>query len=212
MRSNRSMKLLAITMTAVLAACSDANVSPTAPAAESGPRLDIIINNMAADLSSADFTVTNTGGTFQMGPHAIYFPAQSICEAATSTYGPTEWDNPCTADMAPVRIHAALRTVDGYEWVEFTPALRFVPTKGVMIYMRADALKTNPGYTLNILWTPTDGVASIDESLTDPTLKTYVMPTYGILFRRIKHFSGYQVSAGVADILVDAIPEGIPTQ
>ena len=52
----------------------------------------------------------------------------------------------------------------------------------------------------------------IDESLTDPTLKTYALRSYGMLYRRVKHFSGYQVSAGVADILTDTITVSAVTQ
>ena len=212
MRSIRSLKLLPIALTAVFAACGDSTVSPTAPAVENGPRFTVTIDNMATDLSSADFTVTSTGGVFRMGPHAVYFPGQSICDPATSTYGLTEWDKPCNAAINPVRIHAELRTVGGYEWVEFTPALRFVPGKWVMIYMHSAALASGQNAPLKILWAPVTGALGIDESLTDPTLLTRTWPTYGIVYRRIKHFSGYQVSAGVADILTDTISVSVVTQ
>lgn len=205
MRSIRSLKLLSIALTAALAACGDSTGLPTAPAAENGPRFTVTIDNMASDLSSADFTVTSTGGVFQMGPHALYFPDQSICDPATSTYGMSEWDQPCQVALNPVKIHAELRTVDGYEWVEFSPALRFVPDKWVMIYMHASALRSAPPSSLDILWSPESGMPGIDESLTDPTLRTYSLPSYGVLYRRVKHFSGYQVSAGVADVLTDTI-------
>ena len=212
MRSIRSLKLLPIALTALFAACGDSTVSPTAPAVESGPRFTVTIDNMATDLSSADFTVSSTGGVFKMGPHAVYFPGQSICDPATSTYGLTEWDKPCHVAVNPVKIHAELRTVGGYEWVEFSPALRFVPGKWVMIYMHAAALTSAKSSTLNILWSPYRGMPGIDESITDPTLKTYSLPSYGILYRRVKHFSGYQVSAGVADVLTDTISVSVATQ
>ena len=212
MRSIRSLKLLSIALTAALAACGDSTVSPTAPAVENGPRFAVTIDNMATDLSSADFTVTSTGGVFRMGPHAVYFPGLSICDPSTSTYGLTEWDKPCHAAINPVRIHAELRTVGGYEWVEFSPALRFVPGKWVMMYMHADALTSAQSSTLKILWSPSNGRPGIDESLTDPTLKTYALPSYGLLYRRVKHFSAYQVSSGVADILTDTISVSVNTQ
>ena len=211
MRSNRSTKLLPIALTALLAACGESAVAPTAPVVDAGARFNVSIDNMASDLSSADFTVTSTGGVFQMGPHAVYFPAQSICDPASSTYGLTEWDKPCVAATAPIQIHAQLRTVGGYEVVEFTPALRFAPSKWVMIYMHSAALKT-ASHRLSILWSPAQGAPGVDESLTDPTVQTHTLRSYGVLYRRIKHFSGYQVSAGVADILADTITVGTVTQ
>ena len=213
MRSNRSPKLLLVALTAVLAACGEAPVSPTAPAVENGPRFGISIDNMASDLSSADFTVTSTGGVFRMGPHAIYIPSQSICDPAFASYGVGEWDKPCQVTTAPVRIHAQLRTVGGYEFVEFSPSLRFAPSKWVMIYMHAGALQFDPTRKLNILWSPFDGARAIDESLTDPSLQTRTLPTIGILYRRIKHFSVYQVSAGLAtDIFADTVSVGVEVQ
>src|SRR5512145_969574 len=55
------------------------------------PRPDVIVHHVADDSASAEFTVTSTGGVFALGPHAIYFPPNSIC-AQGSSYGPTEWD------------------------------------------------------------------------------------------------------------------------
>lgn len=224
MRSNRSTKLLTIALTAALVACSDAAVSPTAPAVESGARFGVSGDDKRdddrddkrgdeeSDAEAADFTVTSAGGTFEIGPHAIHFPKRAICDPASSTYGPTEWDKPCTVADAPVRIHAELRTVGGYEWVEFSPALRFVPTRRVVVFMRATALDSGTRRTLNILWSPAKGAPGIDESLTDPTLRTHALPEHGLLYRRIKHFSGYQVSAGLSDILMDTLTVGTALQ
>src|SRR5438132_1074530 len=37
----------------------------------------------------------------------------------------------------------------------------------------------------------------VDEGKTDPDMKTYQDPTHGIIYRRLKHFSGYNVVFGV---------------
>ena len=86
------------------------------------PRPLIIVNQMAEDESSADFTVTPTGGYFRMGKHGIVFPRNVICDPATSSYGPDVWDEDCEVLREPIRIHAELRQQDGREWVDFTPA------------------------------------------------------------------------------------------
>lgn len=185
-------------------ACArDAGVAPEAGTPLPVPQLRVTIDRMAPDSTSADFTVTSTGGTFRIGPHAIYFPPRSICNPTVSSYGPTEWDKPCVVQNAPIQIHAEVRKIDGREMVDFTPALRFVPAREasswVWIWMRSSELENDATKALNafnILWSPSMGAEGVDESLADPTLKTRVWPYGGVVYRRIKHFSGYQVSMG----------------
>ena len=133
-----------------------------------------------------------------------------ICDPATSGYGREFWDKPCEVLRGQVAIHAELRQQDGREWVDFSPELRFrpslLPYEWVWIYMRTDAAVSNP--LLSILWSPAIGVPGIDESLEDPTLRTFVNPS-GYAYRRIKHFSGYNVTAGRAEEAETEIaPEG----
>ncbi len=106
---------------------------------------------------------------------------------------------------SPIRIRAELRTQDGREWVDFTPELRFKPSadpyNSVWIYMLVGSAAQSDA-SLNILWSPAIGVPGIDESLQDPSLRTYVQSGYA--YRRIKHFSGYNVTSGRAGGLDDA--------
>jgi hypothetical protein len=200
---------------AVLAGCSgDQVTAPALPlrgiALERGPvgvpHPDVIIHGMSDDSTSADFTVTPTGGVFAIGPHAIYFPANSICDPSTSTYGPSEWDQPCQVLTEPIRFHAEVRNENGRQWVDFTPAVRFRPTddlaNAVWLYMKTSALSLDADSALaalrrmSILYSPEIGVAGVNEALVDPTLRTYVWLDGGVAFRRIKHFSGYNVHDG----------------
>lgn len=170
------------------------------------PHPDIIIHHVSDDSTSAEFTVTATGGVFAIGPHAIYFPANSICDPATSSYGPTEWDKPCEVLTEPIRFRAEVRNETGRQWVDFTPAVRFVPTdelaSAVWLYMKTSALSADPDSAMaallrmSILYSPGLGVAGTNEALLDPTLRTYVWLDGGVAFRRIKHFSGYNVHDG----------------
>ena len=167
------------------------------------PQADVIIEFMAEDSTSADFTVTPSGGVFNLGPHAIYFPANSICDPATSSYGPTEWDAPCDVLTSPIRFHAEIRELDGRSYVDFSPAVRFVPTNdpsnAVWLYMKTATLSADPDSALaslrrmSVLYSLSIGDAGINEALVDPSLRTYVWLDGGIAFRRIKHFSGYVV-------------------
>jgi hypothetical protein len=202
-----------VAVVAVAAACADGSVAPTSKSAEvlpgGAPRPLIIVNQMAADQSSADFTVTPSGGFFNMGEHGIFFPRNIICDPAKSSYGPDVWDEDCEVLREPIRIHAELRQQDGREWVDFTPALRFKPSRYVFewvwIYMRTDAAMLLPDESLTILWSPAIGVPGIDESLSDPTQRTFVSPWSRVAYRRIKHFSGYNVTAGRTAIAAESV-------
>jgi hypothetical protein len=204
----------ALASVALLSACSDAVTAPSANDSGRLPQARVIIDHMAADQSSADFTITPSGGYFELGPHGIFFPENSICNPRTSAYGVQHWDAPCEVLREPIQIHAEIRDQDGRHWVQFTPELRFVPSAdwsgAVFIYMRAKGAErkhqlkakdvrpdakhvTETTSELQILFAPFIGAAGIDESRTDPSLRTYEVKKTGLLFRRIKHFSAYNV-------------------
>src|SRR4051812_37500224 len=135
-RSTRSfMRLTLTSAVALLAACSAADQA-VAPAVRhsarpaGAPSLDVITNSVAPDSMSADFTVTPSGGMFALGNNAVYFPANSICDPETSSYGEGHWDEACTPLDHAIDFHAEVRRDDdsGRSWVDFTPAVRFVPT------------------------------------------------------------------------------------
>ena len=213
-RSNRSfIRLTLISAVALLAACSAADqvVAPTVNRATrpaGAPSADVIINTVAPDSLSADFTVTPSGGLFVLGAHAVFFPDHSICDPSTSGYGPDQWDAPCTPLDQPIDFHAEVRKdADGNTWVDFTPAVRFVPTDDpnhtVWMMMKAGADITSSNYqNFGMRWLPNGTlVGSVDESLTDSTLRSFVDIDHDIVFRRVKHFSGYGIGT---DIVSDA--------
>jgi len=186
----------------VVAGCQENVTSPepqraSAPAAMSlapqgHPSFDRNVG-AAAD-GSVDFTVGPNGGLFFVGQHSIYFPAHSVCDPALSSYGPSHWDESCTPLRGAIRIHAETRSLDGRTWVDFSPSLRFVPSdnpaRWVWLTMTLPGATASGDLTrYNILYAPAIGGPSYDESLTDPTLRTYVGSGVGV--RRVKHFSGY---------------------
>jgi hypothetical protein len=200
---------LVVALAAFTVACADNSIAPSSDEAGvlpgGAPNFLITIHQMAEDKSSAEFTVTPSGGYFQMGKHGIVFPRNAICDPRTSSYGSGHWDDDCVVLQEPIRIHAELRQQDGREWIDFTPELRFRPSswpfQWVWIYMQTDAAMLDR--SLNILWSPAIGVPGIDESIEDPTLRTFVSPWSGYAYRRIKHFSGYNVTSGYSSIPSD---------
>jgi hypothetical protein len=204
----------------ILAACSAADraVAPTQGRIAmpvGAPSLDVIVNSTAPDSTSADFTVTPSGGMFVLGKHAVYFPDHSICDPATSSYGQGHWDDACTALDTPIDFHAEIRTDgNGGAWVDFTPSVRFVPSdnpaQSVWIMMKTGAQANESNIQgLALLWAPgLESAERVNESSFDPSLKTYVDMHRSIVFRRIKHFSGYIVAFDVPDesVLEEIIP------
>jgi hypothetical protein len=210
MRYRAHSRLIALAL--IAAACSEPALAPERSSKPKGaPSLDVIMNSVSVDSMSADFTVTPSGGLFVLGPHAVSFPANSICDPATSSYGPDEWDQPCTPASEPIDIHAEVRKRDGVEYVDFTPALRFVPTTDethyVWIMMKSDEARgTSEYWRFPILYRPSDDAGLVDEAAVDATLRTYLYVPSGIAFRRIKHFSGYTIDLRSDDMYSDVVP------
>jgi hypothetical protein len=195
----------------VIAGCQDSLVSApqatsSAPvsmmmAPEGAPRLSLLGN--ASSNTDVDFTVSPSGGIYYIGNHAVVFPARSICDPSKSDYGPETWDRPCEPISQSLKIHASVRTAKAGTWIDFSPAIRFVPStnasKWVWIYMHApQVVAANEFSKYSILYTPRIGAATIDEAKSDATLRTYVDTWSGITARRVKHFSGFVLSSGRA--------------
>lgn len=184
---------LAAMVAASLTACGDQGGSPLAPRTVNGL--------LMADTTVTTFTVGPWGGRYNLGStHRIEFPANAICDLATSSYGPGEWDQPCTPTTASVRITAKSWTdAAGHPHVDFQPAMRFSPTlsEGVVLYLKDKKSAYDPSakilYCGGVL-----NLSCVDESAADPSLAVKFDSPNGFLYRRIKHFSGYNVTAGRA--------------
>ena len=154
----------------------------------------------SATLSSAGSTTTfaydpQVASTFHLGgQHRITFAAGAVCDPAVSTYGPAEWDQPCAPLAAPIAITSRAYTdALGRPRVDFSPALRFVPGREVVLYLRdRDAAGDS---TAVIQWCD-DAGACVTEAPTSPAYETRRDAARGIYYRAIKHFSGYMITAG----------------
>ena len=187
--------LLAFAALAVLAsACRDSSVAPSSPARTATvnrPVLDKLIGSATLTYTPGDGLYANVGGQ-----NTIYIPANAICAQGVSGYGPGTWDDSCTPSTKAIAITAKSWLDDkGHPYVEFHPALRFVPNKWVVLYI-ADNKAVLDG-TARIIYCP-DAGSCVDEATTDPSLFTFHWA--GGVYRRIKHFSGYNVAAGAEDI------------
>jgi len=145
----------------------------------------------------------NVSRTYAFGDNWIYFPSRSICDPATSGYGPTLWDTPCTPLTRPITVTVKWSSKGGYSYATFSPELRFVPadsrtvSRWVILSLHPNR-KLHEADTYDILYSWNGGW--IDEALIDPTLKAWLDPLHNSIYRRVKHFSGYMVAAAFSDM------------
>jgi len=208
--------VVAAAITTLLAACSDAPTSPPdnfgKPRWAVTPALSVAY---VGDTSVATFVIDpDVRSLNDLGRgHQIGFPAHSICDPAISTYGTSEWDKPCEPLTTPIEIQIkSWRTASGHARVEFSPELRFVPdagadslmppqpedfmaseTQAVVLYLKDVSAAT--GGWLDILWCGPTGDC-VDESVNDAGARTWYDGFDGYVYRRVKHFSGYNISVG----------------
>ncbi|MEO7711810.1 MAG: hypothetical protein ABIV10_02695 [Gemmatimonadaceae bacterium] len=209
MRRNYWVVVASALVIGVVTGCSDSLVAP-AVAPNAAPVSMLMAPSGAPSLSlsggdvangSTTFTVGPWGGVFFVGNHAVYFPARSICDPATSTYGEGTWDTACTPLTRSITISAQVSTVGGGKAVDFTPELRFVPSSSpaqwVWIFMYTPEARSASNLSpFNILFASSLGAQPENDAALDASLRTYVDTRSGVSFRRIKHFSGYVVPAG----------------
>jgi hypothetical protein len=128
--------------------------------------------------------------------HRLWIRAGGICDL-NSVYGPGHWDDRCVPATDPIVITAKSWVGrDGHPHIDFLPRLRFVPLGGkrasAEVYLRDKKAASNPKSA--ILYC--DNGSCFDESIGDPTLTTQHDKQQGFVYRRIKHFSGYEVVVG----------------
>ena len=197
-----------------IAACSDSTTVPTSPAARtlspSAPAFDFSTTGHSFGFQSSDFTLTSRGGSFAVaGLYTVNFPENSVCNPDNTKYGPTEWDKGCSTLRSgqSIKVHATLSLASGGLAIDFSPDLRFSPNSQVTIStdVFAPLLKANKNYyvghpdALNFLaisYAPSLGATSVKDYKADPSLITHVNLITGQIWRRVKHFSGYNIVTG----------------
>jgi len=180
------------------AACSDApTTGPAALSARHAILADttVMVGDTAVTTMVVDPVHGNSVGI--AGNHKIVIPANAICALATSSYGTTEWDKPCTPETAVVTITAkSWYDAAGHPRIDFQPAMRFNPAaEPVVLYLNDHTAATSG---LRIDYCADGALTCVDESAADSSLATYRNGVNGLWYRRIKHFSGYNIASGYA--------------
>jgi hypothetical protein len=196
------------TASLMLAGCAGETTSPSAtqPKTLSALRTSPFVPTAAqrALVGAADGTYTyqidpSQDQSLTFGASHLDIPAGAICDLATSSYGIGTWNDSCTPQTEPFTITAVVRNAaTDHPSVEFQPALRFNPQSNTALYMyvtdQATLDNTRVMYYCNER-------GCMDESQTDADLRSNVDVENKVVFRRIKHFSGYVVAEFSADPL-----------
>jgi len=195
------MRLRPLALTGVLiasSACSDA----TAPTNQAAPAHVAAYKDTQRGQNDDDwsgqtsFQVTidpRERNELHFGQYTLSLPSDAVCRLDKSGYGITSFDEPCKPEKDPITIRATLRVDDqGRQRIELQPQMRFNPTSTVVLsmYVGQDALRSAESW--RILFCPVgDQQGCVDESQFDESLTTRIDFRRGIIYRRIKHFSGY---------------------
>lgn len=201
---------------AAIAGCTDSATGlreATSPVVAPGdrPSLDYSGPSRFIGFKKATFTLTSAGGTFAIGDlYTLSVPANAVCELGSS-YGPGTWDSPCAtlARGQSVKITATYGFASSGPVVDFSPDLRFSPKTEVTLStsLFAPMLTAFRGYFganasslrhFGIYYSTDLGATRIADAATDVSLVTHINLKSGIVWRRIKHFSGYNQAAGLA--------------
>ena len=136
-----------------------------------------------------------------LGPNQISIPAYAVCNLTSSGYGADYWNRDCRPETQPITLVITIkRASSAHPSMEFAPAMRFNPDKNVQLFMYAPKVSKDDAKNWLMLYCPDTG-ACMDESLTDKALTTSIDRQNNMLFRRVKHFSGYTVAERADDVL-----------
>ena len=105
----------------------------------------------------------------------------------------------CTPISIDLTITVTATVAKGRVNLDFSPSIRFVPSQVVTLTVRNDKIKSfgQDGHWA-VFFNAGDGKL-VDEAKNDRSVITVVDRTNGVVTRRIKHFTGYNVTSGMID-------------
>ena len=195
-----------------LGACSGEVTAPVGASPQATEARSMFVPSASAKalIGVADGTYTVTfdpsrDQSIPLGPNSIDIPANAVCNLLTSGYGAAYWNASCSPQKLPVTLVITIKNASTpHPSLEFYPAMRFNPTKNVQLFMYAPKVNKNDAKNWLMYYCPDKGKC-VDESLTDDALATYIDHSEKMLFRRVKHFSGYTVAERALDEIGDAL-------
>lgn len=201
----RSTFVILLASGSLLAACSRDVTAPARPTLQVTPqKVSSFRPSKAAralyGVSDGVYTLTfdpSEDNSFNLGLNHLDLPAGSVCDLATSSYGVDHWNESCDLQHDSVTITVTITGASSSApRIDFQPAMRFSPDKNVQLFMYSPNAALSDSWKLGYC---NDANVCVDESKTDPDLQSYIDHEASVVFRRIKHFSGYVVIGDYTD-------------
>lgn len=205
-RSRASTLTMLATASLLLAACAGEATAPAAPTHASQERTSPFAPTTAeralVGVSDGFYTVTfdpRRDQSFSLGRNHLDIPKNSVCDLVDSGYGVESWNQPCSPERGPVTISVTISDAQSdHPRIDFQPAMRFNPATNVELYIYAKHVSMDDADNFVMQYCGESGDC-VDESLLDNDLQTYIDKKASVVFRRIKHFSGYVVAERSSD-------------
>lgn len=202
-RSTRTC-LAVLASSVLLAACAGDSTAPAPSAPPSQSASSPFVPSAAArslvGISDGTYTFTvdpRQNQALVLGANLLSLPANAICSVATSSYGADHWNESCAPETKPLVITAVVRNArSAHPSIDFYPAMRFSPDKNVSLYFYIPVGERMKNHDM-VMQYCNDARVCVDESLADPSLRTTTDRSNRVVYRRIKHFSGYIIANAV---------------
>lgn len=183
--------------------CSDVSVPSSSP--QTGASFSVTSALRAGVTES--YRLSPNGGTFTLpGGFVVNFPANSVCDPVSSaaSYALGDWDAPCQTITSPLVLTVTVAAVNGRIYADFSPHIRFSPATIVTIgtnihqsYVHSKGYSGgNHPTTLGLLFSSATGGLPVNDAAADPSLISHINLKSGWIWRRIKHFTGYNINTG----------------
>lgn len=213
---NRKLAVAAAAL--MVLGCSDSTLSPGHAANRSlasggAPTLDLNTSLTTGGMNTTTIILTAAGGTYSIGNglFTIKIPSNAVCDPAVSSYGDGTWDSPCTTLASGQSLAVTVTyglTSANVPVLDVSPGIRFNPNSVVVlgtnayassIVANASYYKSNPQalHYFGMYYTPDLGTTAYTDAGNDNSLITHVNLSTGNVWRRVKHFSGYNILTGL---------------
>lgn len=205
----RYVPLLIAGIALIVSGCRDTAAPPSSePLATLVPVADmsfssIVSSTEGANASEITFTFSQAAGSTQLGEFTLTWEANSVCERDNSGYGWEFFRKACQSENEDIEMTAKVWTEAGRTYVDFYPDIRFSPDKNVTLSVTRDEIigrRLNKKLMLkyNIYYTHRIGDTRyfIDEAWFDPEQRTHFDTNTGLVWREIRHFSGFVIRTG----------------
>jgi hypothetical protein len=203
---SRIFTLATLAAAVLLAGCSSEVTAPSAAKSisqqRSSPFAPTDAQKALIGISDGTYSLRfnpTQDNSFALGANSLSLPANAVCKLdGTSGYGAEYWNQSCVPETDSVTISVVITdAATDHPRLDFYPAMRFNPATNVSLYIYVPVGLDAFMKSWVMRYCNAAG-ACRNEAITDPDLATYADLNTQMVFRRIKHFSGY-VIAGYDD-------------